>query len=68
MLAYSANPAARGRRAACFGDRILRGTSPEELPIEQPTEFDSSINLQRAKALGLTIPQSLPQRADQVIE
>ena len=68
VLAYSANPSALGLRAAYFVDRILRGTSPSELPIEQPTRFDLFINLKTAKALGVTIPPLLLQRADQVIE
>jgi putative ABC transport system substrate-binding protein len=56
------------RRAAAFVDKILRGTKPADIPVEQPTKFDLVINLTTAKALGLTIPDKLLGLADEVVE
>ena len=67
-MSYGPSFVALYRRSADYVDRILRGTKPSDIPVEQPTKFDLIINLVTAKSLGIEIPPSLLGRADEVIE
>ena len=68
LLSYGPDPADIFRRSAAYVDRILRGERPADLPVQLPTKFKMDVNAKTAKALGLTVPQSILLRADEVIE
>ena len=68
MLSYGPDLVDINRRTAAYVDRILRGAKPGDLPVQFPTKYEMVVNLKTAKALGLTVPQSILLRADEIIE
>jgi len=67
-MSYATDPIEIFRKAASYVDRILRGTKPSDLPVQAPTKYETTLNLKTAKALGLTVPDTLLIAADEVIE
>jgi putative ABC transport system substrate-binding protein len=67
-MSYGSDNTDLWRRAADFVDKILKGTKPADMPVEQPTKFEFLVNLKTAKQIGLTIPQKMLERADKVIK
>jgi putative ABC transport system substrate-binding protein len=68
LMSYGPDTADVFHRAASYVDRVLKGAAPAELPVQQPTKFEMSLNLKAAKALGLTVPTAVQMIADEVIE